>query len=262
MAVCVCFICVIITVKVFIPNFEYNAAISPMDDGEYTEAITVFEALDGYKDSTEKASLAYKKYIAEKLSQTNVGECITFGNYEQDNKKANGKEEIEWIVLSKEENRTLVISKYALDCKQYNTSYASITWETCSLRKWLNNGFINTAFTDDEKEIIATTTVVADKNPTYDRTNPGEATQDKVFLLSINEANEYFDSDEARKCKPTSYAVMRGAYASDVEGNCKWWLRSPGLNQARAAHVYFRVTSLSMAKISTTPLMPFALLCG
>lgn len=132
--------------------------------------------------------------------------------------------------------KALVISKYALDCQQYNTSYTNVTWETCTLRKWLNNDFINAAFSADERTMIPTVTVSADKNPDYS-TNPGNATQDQVFLLSITEVNKYFSSDSARQCKPTDYAVANGARESD-SGNCWWWLRSPGDRQTDAADVY------------------------
>ena len=138
--------------------------------------------------------------------------------------------------MAKEGTKILVISKEALDCKPYNTSYTDVTWETCTLRKWLNNDFINAAFSADERTMIPTVTVSADKNPDYS-TNPGNATQDQVFLLSITEVNKYFSSDSARQCKPTDYAVAvaNGAWGS---GNfCWWWLRSPGDTQLTAATV-------------------------
>lgn len=84
--------------------------------------------------------------------------------------------------------------------------------------------------------MIPTVTVSADKNPEYS-TNPGNTTQDQVFLLSITEANKYFSSDSARQCKPTEYAVAGGAYVSSSNGNCWWWLRSPGFDQGSAAFV-------------------------
>ena len=139
------------------------------------------------------------------------------------------------MVLAKEGTKILVISKEALDCKPYNTSYTDVTWETCTLRKWLNNDFINAAFSADERTMIPTVTVSADKNPDYS-TNPGNATQDQVFLLSITEVNKYFSSDSARQCEPTDFAVANGAWESD-SGNCWWWLRSPGYDPPFAATV-------------------------
>ena len=177
----------------------------------------------------------YDEEVWNKVKSVNVGDTYRFGSYEQDNNKSNGQEDIEWLVLAKEGTKILVISKEALDCKPYNTSYTDVTWETCTLRKWLNNDFINAAFSADERTMIPTVTVSADKNPDYS-TNPGNATQDQVFLLSITEVNKYFSSDSARQCKPTDYAVANGAWESD-SGNCWWWLRSPGYILNRAASV-------------------------
>ena len=139
-------------------------------------------------------------------------------------------------MLAKKGTKILVISKYALDRKPYNTSYEDVTWETCPLRNWLNIDFINAAFSAEEKAMIPTVTVSADNNPEYS-TNPGKATQDQVFLLSITEANKYFSSDSARQCEPTDYAVDND-YGESYSGNCWWWLRSPGEYQTDAANVY------------------------
>ena len=171
-----------------------------------------------------------------------VGDVINFGSYEQDNDLTNGSESVEWLVLAVESRRALLISRYALDAKPFNSKWSRVTWEKSSLRKWLNNEFLNAAFSAEEQKLIPTVTVSADHNPSYS-TSPGKATQDKVFLLSISEVNKYFKSDEARKCAPTDYAVAQGAYTNDsykVEGRatCWWWLRSPGINSYYAAYVY------------------------
>ncbi len=189
--------------------------------------------------STQKKNdfiATYGQEAYDKFGLVVEGECIKFGAYEQDNNTSNGKEDVEWLVLEVKDGKALVISKYALDHQQYNTSYTAVTWETCALRKWLNNNFINSAFTADEKAMIPTVTVSADKNPEYS-TNPGNATQDQVFLLSITEANKYFSSNSARQCKPTDYAVANGVYVNSFDGNCWWWLRSPGHGQNYAAGV-------------------------
>ena len=220
---------------VIIPNGEYNDAIALMDAGNVVEAYETLVALDGYKDSADKANSIYDQYKVEKLKVAKAGDYVFFGEYEQDNNTANGKEDIEWLVLEVKDGKALVISKYALDHKQYDTSSTDVTWETCTLRRWLNNDFINAAFSDDEKAMIPTVTVSADNNPDYS-TNPGNATQDQVFLLSITEVNKYFSSDSARQCKPTDYAVANGTLESD-NGNCWWWLRSPGNYQFNAARV-------------------------
>ena len=177
----------------------------------------------------------YGQEIYDKFGLVAENEYITFGTYEQDNNTSNGKEAIEWLVLEVKDGKALVISKYALDCRPYHASLADIVWETCSLREWLNSGFVNTAFTAEEKTMISTVTVSAAINPSYS-TNPGNATQDKAFLLSIAEVEKYFNSDRARQCKPTAHTVANGAYVYS-NGNCHWWLRSPGSDQNLAAYV-------------------------
>ena len=170
-----------------------------------------------------------------------VGDIIEFGAYEQDNDTSNGKEPIEWQVLERDGDKVLVISKYALDAQPYNTEWEDVTWETCTLRTWLNETFLNEAFSEAEQTIIQTTEVSADRNPDWS-TDPGNATNDKIFLLSIIEAYTYFASDEASMCAPTAYAIANGAWTYDyykVDGaaTCCWWLRSPGYSQDYAADV-------------------------
>lgn len=177
----------------------------------------------------------YDQEKMELLKFAEVGDSVYFGTYEQDNVVSNGKEKIEWIVLEKGDDRMLLLSKYALDCKSYHTTYEDITWEECTLRSWLNEDFMDEAFNNEEANMIPTVTVSADKNPDYD-TNPGNATQDKVFLLSIKEVNEYFSADAQRKCKATDYAEEQGVWVNDSNGCVWWWLRSPGGNQLSAAH--------------------------
>ena len=244
--VIVCVVCAIIAFvivlnAVIIPNGKYRDAIALLDAGNFAEAHDAFVALNGYKDSAAKADSAFYQYEVEQLKAAKVGDYVTFGTYEQDNDNANGKENIEWLVLEVKEGKVLLISKNALDCRSYNTLWAKTTWSTCAIRKWLNDAFLNTAFNSAERAIIANTIVRADKNPAY-KTKPGHATMDKVLLLSIDEVNRYFGSDEARMCVPTAYAIANGAWTSDTytkgdAATCYWWLRSPGYMQYNAAGV-------------------------
>ena len=169
-------------------------------------------------------------------------ETVKFGSYEQDNDTSDGKEKIEWLVLEKNGGKALVVSKYALDSKQYNDTSEDVTWETCTLRKWLNEDFLNEAFTPDEQSKIQTVNVTADKNPNYD-ISAGNDTSDKVFVLSTAQAQKYFTSVEARRCAPTDYAVDKGVIRSnefkttDGSASCWWWLRTPGYMSKYAMEV-------------------------
>ena len=167
--------------------------------------------------------------------QADIGDIISFGQYEQDGNLSNGKEKIEWLVLDKQGGKARVVSRYALDYRAYNKAWKELTWETAPMREWLNRDFINTAFTAAEQEMIPTVTVPADRNPDY-RTNTGNDTQDQIFLLSIVEVNRYFSSDSAMKCKPTAYAKKQGV-ATNSDGYCWWWLRTAGYNAFDNAYV-------------------------
>ena len=196
-----------------------NKSIEEMSSAKSSEAIR--EELSSYPFGRKLLS----NY--DKSSRIKIGDSYTFGSY--------GNAEIEWQVIDRQDSRILVISKYGLDSKPYNEEYTDVTWESCTLRRWLNNDFIREAFSKEEIAMIPKVKVSADKNPKYD-TNPGNATQDQVFLLSIAEANKYFGSSDERQCKPTDYAVSKKVYVAG-NGNCYWWLRSPGGLQDAAAGV-------------------------
>lgn len=147
---------------------------------------------------------------ATKEKGPKVGEYITFGTYEQDNDLNNGKEDIEWLVLEKEENRVLLISKYVLDRQPFDNTvkyaYNRVNYSNSSLRVWLNDDFKNVAFNFEEQSKI-----------------------EDVFLLSCRSAEVHFDSnlEEQLKCKYTEYARRNINYIGDREeiriyGD--WWL--------------------------------------
>ncbi len=187
--------------------------------------------LAGCKDKTKTS-----RPDMDALRAAEVGSYIYFGEYEQDNNESTGKEAIEWLVLDKQEDRMLVVSRYGLDCQPYNTEDEEGTWETCSLRGWLNGAFYETAFIPEEKNVIRTSLVTADTNPVY-ATPVGNDTMDQVFLLSIDETNRYFADDTSRTCVGTPYCYEQGAHKDSDFGTCWWWLRSPGLDTYLAAHV-------------------------
>ncbi len=210
--------------KQLITECTYLKAISFMENNMYDEAFAIFEELGDYKDSADMINKIKPLQVKQKLYNDikETGTCF-WGSYEQDNDLSNGAEPIEWLVLEVKDDKALVISKYALDCKPYDTSDSDKTWEFCSLRKWINNDFINSAFTSDEKNVIAQTSVEV-----YDVLNGSyylvNSVIDQIFILSEFQADSLFDFDNSEiKCEPTDYAVANGAYRSD-NNNCRWWL--------------------------------------
>ena len=157
-----------------------------------------------------------------------VGDVVRFGRYEQDNDRANGAEGIEWIVLDVQGEKALLLSCYGLDCKTYYKSQTPVTWETSDLRTWLNGDFFTAAFNGDEQGRILTAKVTADRNPEYN-TDAGNETEDKVFLLSASEAEQYL-TEETAKCQATAYTLAKGG-SSGKNGYSWWFLRTPGSEQ-------------------------------
>ena len=181
--------------------------------------------------------------------RTNAGGYVTFGRYPQ---TASGTDHtpIEWEILEYDEkdHKLLLISRYALDCQPYNSRYMNVTWETCSLRKWLNGTFLNKAFTPEEQKVIPEINVDNSRSQGYWNTDGGNDIPNRVFLLSCAEANDYFGvayniENVRSRVEPTAYAIQQGAFTrkdrttEDGKPAGYWWLRSPGNYQKSAALV-------------------------
>ena len=167
-----------------------------------------------------------------------AGDYFFFGS---DPQSTDSPEPVKWLVLDVHDGKALAISEMLLDCRLYNDEYKDTVWSDCSLRKWLNGDFYNTAFSDGEKSVIQT---VRNTNPDNKITCAagGPDTEDKVFCLALDEAKDWGKNIEL-SAAVTEYAKSRGAYVSDnydLDGKEAgyWWLRSPGLNNTAAACVY------------------------
>ncbi len=156
-------------------------------------------------------------------------------------------EPVQWRVLSNTNGELFVMAEKLLDSTAYNRIEANVTWETCTMRSWLNNDFYNTAFNSTEQARIITSTVVNDDNP-LNNTEGGNNTSDKLFLLSYAEVmdsaygfgSNYNEADSARMAQGTDFAKSNGLYVSadnQFLGSGIWWLRSPGINPYSAGCV-------------------------
>ena len=158
------------------------------------------------------------------------GDYVKFGHYEQDNNKKNGAESIRWLVLMENDGKLLLLSDKALANIQFNVKSNGATWGESSLRKWLNNDFLNEAFTASEAAAIQTTQVQDTALHTYSEWNTNNrfsgTTEDKIFCLSYLEACMLLTRQYAR-CEPTTVVsksknkilLMDKAYTY-------WWLRT------------------------------------
>lgn len=203
---------------------QYNAALELFDEGRYAEAENIFIELGDYRESSRMAVAAgaLKPTLiptpAATVETYKPGDIITFGHYEADGDSSNGKEAIEWQVLECDGKRAKLISVWGLEAKKFNDYEAdNVTWEICTLRNWLNEAFLNTAFTSEEQAQLEEVHV---RSGVF----PGTITCDKVWLLSIPEVKKYFKDENARLCYPTQHAIKNGA-VTQPNGADNWWLR-------------------------------------
>ena len=195
-------------------------------------------------------------------------DTIYFGKYWQNdtdcNGKANKKDEkdpIRWRVLSVNGNDAFLMADQILDGRRYHDWEVETTWENCSLRVWLNNEFLNDAFTGEEQDAIMTTYIVNEDNPEV-RTEGGNNTFDKIYIPSFREVvnvaygfDENYGSSSLSRCVAcTDYTIshysfsmkfpMSISYPQAIGG---WWLRTPGYKNETAMDVcsYGNMTDLA-----------------
>lgn len=151
-----------------------------------TEILFILKEVYNYKNGKNLVEKLVKQYLD--LNQPKEDYGLVIGGYS-------------WYILGFENDKLLLITENIIRKMPYhNKKNFKPTWETCSLRKYLNTKFYE-SFNDDEKAIISTTEL-------------GDSIFDKIFLLSIDEFKKYFRHS----------AIDR--YIPDL---ASWWLRSPGL---------------------------------
>ena len=174
---------------------------------EYTKAYELLITIRGYKDVDEILRTDENMLKQNKFA---IGNQVKLGKYK-------------WSVLAQENGKALLITTDCVEKRPYNVQYEPIIWENCTLRKYLNNEFYN-QFNEEEKSQIVKTKVINNDNSRYG-TAGGNDTEDNIFLLSIDEANTYFKSNDERIANYDGEAAW-------------WWLRSPGRNGHGAARVH------------------------
>ncbi|MEY8315072.1 DUF6273 domain-containing protein [Adlercreutzia muris] len=186
-------------------------------------------------------------YTGANTAEAQSFDTVSFGTYQG--------QAISWLKLAEQDGKTLLVSECVLDAVPYDDGAAGyawsvqsprpaedVQWADSSVRAWLNGEFLNAAFSADEQGAIAAMTLTDTKNNVSHTgataadasVHVAEETTDKVFLLSVAEAKQYFANNAARLAHPTDYAVSQGVYvgtasnADQPEGAAVWWLRSNG----------------------------------
>ena len=161
------------------------------------------------------------------------GSAIEFGRYPDS--PGMSSVPLRWRVLNISNDTALMITEKAIDAMPFADSKGCTSWDTSSVRSFLNGEFFNKAFSEDEKKVVLDTELINYKNVTF-RTMNGSKTNDKVYLLSIEEAQRLFRDDRERSAAPTALARSKGVYTS-ADGMVWWWLRSSGCTPGYSADV-------------------------
>lgn len=226
------------------------------------------------------------KYRGVKIRYSRPNNSIGEAQYYGTNQDANGYiygitywfryDPIKWRVL--DPDKGLLLSEVILDSQPFNNyilwkdvngngekdsdeyfgsedcTYYACNYTESSVRKWLNDDFYNTAFSESQKAGILPTE--NDHNAIYDdyAQYTTESTVDNVFLMSYretrNKAYGFTDSnisDKTRYCSGTAYARSQGLHVcgpSPFVGNMfadysEWLLRSPFAGSNRATIISY-----------------------
>lgn len=157
--------------------------------------------------------------IKETMADAAVGDAVIFGKYEQNGKADDGAEALEWIVLEKQDDKLLLISRYCIDTKPINSTRTDVAWTDSTLCTWLNGDFVNTVFSAEEAASII------------------EKDGIRVSMLSATDALNYYKYDSWRAATATEYAVANGARVEN--GYCWWWLTDKGTVANSSSYVHF-----------------------
>lgn len=213
--------------KMEIDQFEINDAALMEEKKSLQKKIASVEELDVQKRNKERKEYeavmvvqlekvkAAKKTATQKLFEIartsgnlKRGDLLAFGSFEG--------ESINWIVLSIDTSKMLLLTEDIVDTRQYQYEREDITWADSDLRKWLNHDFLEKCFSEEELDKVITTKLKNPDNTEYN-VRGGETTEDKFFLLGV---------EDLEILTPQQQNI-----------NGWWWLRSPGCTQYRAAAV-------------------------
>ncbi len=176
------------------------------------------------RDTTTASSVASSNTAASSetsLSDNNKDDkVVIFGKY--------AGEPLEWIVLDNKDGKTLLLTKYVIEAKNYHDkedaedrdsfSYRINDWKNCTLRYWLNSSFYQ-SFSDNEKKAIQQTRNLS----TTTSDNQRIEVDDYVFLLTNDEVKQYFKNTKDGIGYATEHAKS-GILTVQEDDSCCWWL--------------------------------------
>ena len=195
-----------------------------------------------------------------KGQKVEVGGFVNLGTYEQDGDPSTQGEPLRWLVVDVQDGNALLLSKYVIAKRPFNQQAGVCTWENSDIRAWLNEEFLANAFTSSERSYIMTVKVTADTKAGAEGVDQGADTDDRVFLLSGAEAEDYFFNGVEAVYEYTlgkaTWAAELGYYESvkdsptlkftldewkagfEKDATCNWWLRTMGRGGSNAMYIH------------------------
>lgn len=163
-------------------------------------------------------------HIAQTICSTGVMSMVSFGRYPQE--KGKEPSPIRWLVLQRDDSSLTLLSRDALACQKYNTA-KRVDWSSISLRRWLNDEFLQTAFTDAEAAFLKPVSFMTEVKNRFIQP-PSVVMQDKVFLLSTAEAKAlpsrgFSLAVDATDYARSMYAATNSSMWDDGEIAKSWW---------------------------------------
>ena len=208
-------------------------------DGDTESIDTSYE--QSFADESSLEPPPEEVIVKETMADASVGDAVVFGTYEQNGNTADGAEKIEWIVLEKQDDKLLLISRKCLDTKPINETRSDVEWNQSTLFAWLNGEFTQNAFSETELASLI------------------EADGVKVTVPSAEEAKKYYEYDSWRTAEATEQAIKNGARVQN--GKTWWWLLDKGEIASSNSCVYFNGTirtdglSVDYQSVAVRPMM-------
>ena len=146
----------------------------------------------------------------------------------------------DWIVLANNSNRAKILSVDITERRPSYYTHPKAPWTSSELRSYLNNTFLNTFRDSDRVRILET--VINNPNNHWFASSGGANTQDRIFLLSIEEVVKYFGDSRQLENRPNGAGSINDQFnlartaLFNGQATC-WWLRSPGRDSLSAAGV-------------------------
>lgn len=192
--------------------------------------------------------------VFERSREIKIGDVVVMGNYAHQDSEVLYEDDtgnkygiwsipIKWIVLDREDERALLLALYNVDVISFDdVKTEKITWETSTLREWLNGDFREIAFDENERECIIETIVETEDNSLYG-TDGGAESVDQIFVLSVKEAEYYLTKKEERRTQiepPVNKEKIdwsNDTLHEDTTDFYGWWLRTPGDTDKKMVYV-------------------------